>query len=371
MIWALLFVLHLAQAQESATSAPVVDPLLDKIESTRAGISDDERLQREALSHLFIINRNVKEIARKQEQLNQKLLAQEGHVRSLVQDVQALEQRKDQRKDMLNKRLRQLYQERDAGGFHWLFSAQSPVELERNHRFLRRMIDSDHREVKKYLGNLEELKRKRIELKGMVTHLAAMQKEVQVQERELAAQLNEKARYLAEVKKAKDNKISELKGLRHQTGTAVETYAFFERKGELHAPVSSPLAREYGTYVDPQFRFRLTHKGLFYAGAKEDVRAVFHGRVVFANKLPGLGRTVIVDHGDNYYSVYAFTSKIKVREGSTVREGDVLGQMGGTSPLFGPGLYFEIRHFTDAIDPRPWIKESLIKTADSRDGENL
>jgi septal ring factor EnvC (AmiA/AmiB activator) len=54
---------------------------------------------------------------------------------------------------------------------------------------------------------------------------------------------------------------------------------------------------------------------------------------------------------------------VKVREGEKVREGHVVAVSGGISPLFGPGLYFEIRHFTDAIDPRPWIKESVIKTA--------
>jgi septal ring factor EnvC (AmiA/AmiB activator) len=117
--------------------------------------------------------------------------------------------------------------------------------------------------------------------------------------------------------------------------------------------------------VDPQFRFHLTHKGLFYAAPQStSIHAVFDGKVVFADQLPGYGRTLIVDHGDNYYSVYAFAQLLKVQAGAQIHEGAVLGLSGKGSPLFGPGLYFEIRHFTDAIDPRPWIKDSVIETAE-------
>ncbi len=370
-----LFVaLHLVAVSAQEPPAPsVTDDVVAQIESTRAGISEDERRQRETLSNLFIINKKVREIARRQERLNQKLLQQEATVRTSAQDVQRLELRKDGQRGTLNKRLRQLYQERDQNGFYWLFSAQTPVELERNHRFLRRMADSDHRQLKVYLSDLVELRRKRAALKEQVTHLAQMQKEAMAQEKELGVQLHEKARLLSDLKKSKDLKLTELKDLREKTtgaGDALD-YAFFERKGALRPPVETRYTREYGTYVDPQFRFRLTHKGLFYSTTRTEVRAIYKGRVAFASDLPGYGSAVIVDHGDNYYSVYAFAGKLKVREGSRVSEGDVIALSGEGSRLFGPGLYFEIRHFTDAIDPRPWIKESLIKTADSRNGESL
>jgi len=370
-MFSVLLFLQLAHAD---APKPEASPeVLGKIENTRAGISDDERKQREALSHLFLINKKVKDTAQKQANLNQKLMHQEALVRTLAQDVDVLETRKDEQKDLLNKRLRQLYQEHDQGGFHWLFSAQTPVELDRGHRFLKRMVDADHRRLKTYLENLAELKSKRNELKSMIVRLASMQKIAAAQEKELAEEMRQKSQLLAELKKSKDLKLTELKGLREKNSVTGDLagYAFFERKGAMHAPVSLPYTREYGTIVDPQFRFRLMHKGLFYTTGKAEVRAIFSGRVAFAGVLPGYGRAIILDHGDNYYSVYGLASKLKVREGSKVQEGDVIAVAGEESPLFGPGLYFEIRHFTDAIDPRPWIKESLIKTADSRDGESL
>lgn len=357
MLWILwpLLSLHSTHAQ---------DQLVERIQETRAEISEAEKKQREALSNLFVINRKIKDISRKRARLGERALAREGAVRELAQEVHELEARSERQKETLNHRLRRLYHERSQDSFQWLFAAKSPVEFERNHRFLKKIIATDHEQLKSYLAELKELRSKREQLKGRVIELARAQKEIDAQERELAVQLKEKSRLVAEIRRAKDSKLNALKGLRDQHGVEVLSYAFFERKGSLRPPIESPLVREYGTYVDPQHRFKLMHKGLFYRAPNgSGVYAVAEGRVALAAHLPGYGKSVIVDHGDNYYSFYGFNRELKVREGARVREGDVLAYTGAASPLFGPGLYFEIRHFTDAIDPRNWIKESVIKTA--------
>jgi septal ring factor EnvC (AmiA/AmiB activator) len=94
------------------------------------------------------------------------------------------------------------------------------------------------------------------------------------------------------------------------------------------------------------------------------VSAVAAGRVEVARDLPGWGTTVVIDHGDHYHSVYASCARIKVREGDEITSGQLIGFTGERSPLFGPGLYFELRHFADAIDPRTWIKDPNFTTAE-------
>lgn len=359
MIIALLVNAGLAVAQEKPNAQ-------EKILSTRATISEAEKNQRESLGALFMINKKIRQIAKKRGELNDKMLDREAKVRIAAQELQELEKRAEGHKDMLNQRLRQLYQSRGgADSIQWLFTAKSPVELERNHRFLKRMIDADQKRIKQYVQQLKGVREKRNQLKTLVAGLAQMQKEIQSQEDELTAQMRQKSRRVNELKKIKDSKLTELQDLRAADLTAKElSYAFFERKGTLRSPVDAPLAREYGTYVDGQFRFRLMHKGLFYsAKGGHPVKAVFEGTVALAAELPGYGKTVIIDHGDNYYSVYAFAARLIAKAGTHIAEGETVAISGGGSPLFGPGLYFEIRHFTDAIDPRNWIKDSLMKTS--------
>jgi septal ring factor EnvC (AmiA/AmiB activator) len=351
-------IIHFAHAEEPT----------EAIQQARTNISETERKQREALAHLFSINLRIKDIAKKKARLNDKLMAKEAEVRESAQDVNDLEAKAENHKGILNQRLRQLYQDRSFSDVKWLFNAKSAIEIEQTHRFLRLMVDSDYKQVKEYLAQLDQLKKKRKELAGKVAQLVQMQKGAQAQEKELAVQMGEKSKMVAALRKSKDSNLSKLKTLRGTVENPEMDYAFFERKGTLRPPVDARLAREYGTFVDPQFRFKLMYKGNFYhAPSASPVLAVFSGKVALATQLPGYGRTVIVDHGDNYYTIYAFASELKVREGHRVKEGDIIASSGLDSPLFGPGLYFEIRHFTDAVDPRPWIKEPGIKTASKED----
>lgn len=360
MSWAAAFILsHLVWAEPD-----------NSITETRTSISETERQQREALAHLFLINKRIKDIAQQKARFQDRLYSREAAVRETAQDVLELEKRSDEQRDLLAARLRQLYQSRSQKELAWIFSAQSPVELDRNRRYLRKMVDSDHRQLNDYLHQLRSLQKKRVQLAGMVRNLLALQKEAQTQEHQLTEQMREKSKLVGELRRAKDSQISTLKSLRANSGEADPLdFAFFERKGTLRPPIEAKMIREFGTFVDPDYRYRLMYKGHFYSAPTEQpVTAVFSGKVALAEKVPGYGPCVIVDHGDNYYSVYAFASRLNVRAGASIKEGDVVAYSGRSSPLFGPGLYFEIRHFADAIDPRPWIKDSGIKTARAGEG---
>jgi len=77
------------------------------------------------------------------------------------------------------------------------------------------------------------------------------------------------------------------------------------------------------------------------------VQAVFGGRVAFADQYADFGKTVIVDHGNSYFTVNAGLAAMKVKVGEEVTSGATLGTVGDT------GLYFEIRRSGDTVDPAP------------------
>jgi len=353
-----------ASATATATAATTTTDDVS-VSSAREIISDAERKHRDAMRQLYAVNREVKKMANRRAQLSQKMMEHDARVRATAQDFQELEQLSEKHRTWLNQRLRQLYQGRGQESWQWFFSARTPAELERNQRFLVRMIDSDHQSLKRYVSQMRDLELRRSQLKEMVGHLIQLQKEVEAQESLLLSQQREKAKMVTYLASLKRNKLEDLRNMR-RTGVADERLAFFEKRGALPAPIVGQVRREFGTIIDPQFRFRLMHKGFFYsAPTRSEVRVVSDGRIVLAREVRGYGKLILVDHGDNYYSVYSYVDQVLTAEGKQVKEGDVVALSGSQSPLFGPGLYFEIRHFTDAIDPRPWIKESLIKTARS------
>ncbi|CAM3926401.1 LysM domain-containing protein [Bordetella tumbae] len=81
------------------------------------------------------------------------------------------------------------------------------------------------------------------------------------------------------------------------------------------------------------------------------IKAAAAGSVVYAgNRLRGYGNLVIVQHSGDFLSIYAHNSKLLVKEGQKVSQGQQIAEMGNTDRK-GPGLYFELRHRGQPVDP--------------------
>lgn len=86
------------------------------------------------------------------------------------------------------------------------------------------------------------------------------------------------------------------------------------------------------------------------------VRAVASGRVAYASWLGGFGNIVIVDHGQEYMSVYAYNQSLLKDVGDPVGTGDIIATVGATGGQVEPGLYFEIRHQGKPVNPSLWLR---------------
>ena len=83
------------------------------------------------------------------------------------------------------------------------------------------------------------------------------------------------------------------------------------------------------------------------------VRAVYAGKVAFADRYGAYGRIVILDHGEHYYSVSGNLGSIDVKIGDDIGAGERIGTVGESDS--GGMLYFEIRHGSTATAPQPWL----------------
>src|SRR5919198_3729547 len=81
------------------------------------------------------------------------------------------------------------------------------------------------------------------------------------------------------------------------------------------------------------------------------VHATNRGRVVLAKNLFFTGNTVILDHGLGIYSLYAHLSRIDVKHGETVSNGQLLGLAGATGRVTGPHLHWGMRVQGARVDP--------------------
>jgi len=128
----------------------------------------------------------------------------------------------------------------------------------------------------------------------------------------------------------------------------------FQRiKGKLPWPVKGPLLAKFG-----QLRAGgpLKWQGLLIGAPRgAQVRAPFHGRVVYADWLPGLGLLLVLDHGGGFMSLYGHNEQLYRRVGDRVAPGDPLGAVGEVAGVGKTGLYLEIRQGRKVLDPADWL----------------
>lgn len=127
---------------------------------------------------------------------------------------------------------------------------------------------------------------------------------------------------------------------------------FESLRGQLRLPVRGDVMARFGSKRGDGPSW----KGLFIRTPEgTEVKAVASGRVVFADWLRGFGNLIIVDHGNQYMTIYGNNQALLKRPGDTVKAGDVIANAGNSGGNEQSGLYFEIRHQGRAFDPLGWV----------------
>ena len=220
-------------------------------------------------------------------------------------------------------------------------------------------------------------------VKGIIDELATLHQKAADEDNRLAGLARAKYAELVELNKEQERRqelLVALKSKMQQEGNEIEHLAAEEKdlarliaeltsilsdypirseepfsalKGQLTWPVAGRLLHDFG---QPRASGHLKWNGVVLAAPRgREVRAVYHGRVVFADWLAGMGLLVIVDHGEGFMTLYGYNETTLKSAGEWVAPGDVIATVGNSGGQQQASLYFEIRQGTRPINPRTWI----------------
>ena len=122
--------------------------------------------------------------------------------------------------------------------------------------------------------------------------------------------------------------------------------------GRFITPLIGRITSGFGFRKNPITKKKEFHTGIDiaqYYGAP--VKASESGEVIFAGEYKGYGNLIILRHNNGYSTRYGHLSKIIVKYGEKVRQGEVIGYVGNSGSVTGPHLHFEIRRYGKAINP--------------------
>jgi septal ring factor EnvC (AmiA/AmiB activator) len=124
-------------------------------------------------------------------------------------------------------------------------------------------------------------------------------------------------------------------------------------KRGIALPVDGPIVARYGSSRPDGGDWR---GALIKVKAGTPVKAVAAGTVVYATWLRGFGNLIIVDHGDEFLTVYAYNQSLLKQVGDRVQALDVIAQAGNSGGQLDSALYFELRHRGKPLDPQLYFK---------------
>ena len=288
-----------------------------------------------------------------------------------------LKKRIEANEGYIYKRLSALYKMNWLGSIYVLASAQSVYELFKRKKSMEIILAYDEKIRQNLLDDKAKLQHILVMLNeqkmGKRSLEAGLKKQIEVMSRErvkrssilanirnkrslelaLFESLNQAAANLNGIVKTLNIESEPLKQKRN-----ISPKRFSALKGLLNMPVKGKIMVYFGQHKNKKLNMVNFQSGIeIKADRGEPIRAVFDGEILYADWLKGYGNMIIIDHGENYYTVYAHAEELFASKGDSIEMGDVVATVGDSGSIIGPSLHFEVRHHGKSMDPLKWIKK--------------
>jgi len=277
-------------------------------------------------------------------------------------------------------RLVSLYKLSWLGETHMLASAESLYDIICRQRALERILQEDEQVLNDLWQKKHDLQELLEEQNTNIGRHRQMEMDLNRQVEELTNKRRMRSELLANIRNQKSLEMAAIDALSraaeeltgkitslsrshpsdsgdHPAGD-VNRKPFSLLKGLLNMPVKGKVVSTFGPYHHTEFNVMNFRSGIdIKADRGEPIHAVYAGKVLYASWFKGYGNMMIIDHGDNYYTVYANIEELFKSPGDLVQKDEVVATVGDGGSTTGSKLYFEVRHHGKPMDPLAWLKK--------------
>jgi septal ring factor EnvC (AmiA/AmiB activator) len=395
----LLLFLIFAVGKEQSISAQENNPevehkrletLQQELKEKQAGYQQITGKEQSLLQELRSIDQLLKESQQKLQEYREKLARNEKELKKIQANLSRLQKEFAQKNGALAKRLRAIYKMGNLGYLTPLFAMPAQANVQQQITYLQRIAESDLQLMKNAEKDIQAILKEKEALEKHKREIVQAQKEIEQQGRQIAAQRQQKIGFLESIRTDKrqfarvmgelEESAGKLENFLDDLGTEKKTFheSFIEKgkniifpanaqkvvqsygqhfranKGKLLWPVQGKILTNFG-------QIKIGNTYTHYKGV--DIQAkngtpfysVFKGTVKYADWFEGYGNLIIVDHGGNFYTLYAHADELSVKSGEPVTTRQILGKVGDTDSIKGSHLYFEIRANGKPQNPQTWL----------------
>lgn len=332
---------------------------------------DQDLKKRDNLSHILQQqDKRIAQLARDNTRLKQQETQAQQQLNKMVQQQAAMASEQTTQLNWLKKTAQALYQQGREPTIKLLLSQQEPDQISRLLRYhdyfqqaRQQRLDELKEELAALLAVAKEVQQARL-------HYQQQQAAVTQQQQQLKLAQHERKKALAELNNSLSSQAQRLTRLRQDAErldnllrdmskniadipTNPSGALFSQLQGKLPWPAQGKLKARYNSVREGNIRWSGV---LLDVPDGTPVKAIHAGRVTYVDWVRGYGLITIIDHGNNYLSLYGHSQTLLKEVGDWVQPGEVIALAGNSGSADRSGVYLEIRKNGQPVNPASWCR---------------
>ncbi len=337
-----------------------------ELQEIEVWLSENSRLKQDWLKELRLSDLEIQAVKKTVSQSNQRLQKSQQSLEKLAEREAILKNKHNDLSRSLFQHIKNTYKLQKSSPLKKLLEGESIDRFDQMMRFNSYITQATLELLNDYqnsINDLEMIEKKALDLDENIQEII---KEKNQSLKSLQKQAKERLSLIGKIEEAKKDKELRYQQLRLERKTLEKLVQEIlpkqpdDGKSDLPdfetpliAPLIGKISKRFGEKKEDDI---LASQGVeISAPAGTPVQAIHTGEVVFSDWLRGFGLLLIVDHGNNYMSLYGNAEALLKTKGDQVESGELIAEAGNSGARKESGIYFEIRHRGQPIDPEPWF----------------
>ena len=322
-----------------------------------------------------ITNKNIKNSESLIRAYNTKINLYNKQLKNLEEAVIRNNEKIDEIKESYKKRSISLYKNKNLKFSNYIFNSNSFSQMIYRLKYFNIISEINKESVQKIKTTQNFNKKKTGEITSLLKNVGESKKnrakeinnlrdkknfqekllnDIKKEEKDIKNEINKKIQQVNALEKLRKKIIEDKKKFNEQQLASLKsiTRDIRQYKGKLNWPVDGKIVKSFGPQWNPKLNTTLDNPGIdISARSTLPVKSVFDGYVSTITFILGYGTTVIIDHNNNYFTVFTHLENLLISEDTLVREGQNIGYVSNENII-----HFEIWGNNQKLDPQKWLK---------------
>ena len=341
-----------------------LEQLNKQIKNVQTKLVQNKNQEKSLNTQIKVLDEKIDKTEKEIGQISTDITLTQRKISQTKAELQMAEVSIDDKKDVLNARLRVMYKNGNVGYAEVLLDSANMVDLFSKIDMVRKIFNHDVDLLKYMREQRDAVEIKKKTLESHQAKMMAMAQNMEHKQKDLGKSRGEMTRVKSKLQQDNKQLEEQIDELNKYAQKIAEEIRKKQSKGQYvggklawPAPGYTRVTSPFGNRIHPILKTKKMHTGIDVGiPSGKNIVAAGDGTVIHADWLGGYGKTVMIDHGGGIVTLYAHNSNLLVSEKDKVKRGDTISKAGSTGMSTGPHLHFEVRKNGEFVDPLPWVK---------------